>query len=466
MRLASLRSKNSPHIVIVGTGLGGCVLAHALRGRARVTMVELEAGREEIYRRVADKGLPAVTSPHVGCGLGGTTVLWHNGLIEIGPEVFARAWPFSKQELAPYYRQAWPLLGGITPEGLAAGVEKLRQKSVAAGLPARLLGAGLFYPRARRNVWKTLGLARKVELIRGEVREIEARHGQVRELRLSDGRRVGGDIFVLAAGGLSTPLLLQRLARRCKLPGLRQAGRFYEDHPLAFVGQVTLRAPLYRLWNFPVAKGNLRLPLVMMANRLAVSFQLRPAINHDGRWQVRSVLNDLRNRPYDPRVYFRLLRHADDILDILSFRFGLHWPTRHYTLLMVAEQPADAGVDIDGDRGRIRRRWALPPAYRKGLEAAARRLVKGLGGMVETAKILSVRGWEFQSSSHHSGTARLALTAREGVCDPDGRVFGLNNLYVCDGSLIPASGHANTGLTIAALALRLGEHLAGRHIRD
>jgi choline dehydrogenase-like flavoprotein len=36
----------------------------------------------------------------------------------------------------------------------------------------------------------------------------------------------------------------------------------------------------------------------------------------------------------------------------------------------------------------------------------------------------------------------------------------MSNLYVCDGSVIPGSGIANTGLTISALALRLGAHLA------
>jgi choline dehydrogenase-like flavoprotein len=38
-------------------------------------------------------------------------------------------------------------------------------------------------------------------------------------------------------------------------------------------------------------------------------------------------------------------------------------------------------------------------------------------------------------------------------------------LFVCDGSLIPSSGIANTGLTIAALALRLAAHLRRRPYR-
>ena len=53
----------------------------------------------------------------------------------------------------------------------------------------------------------------------------------------------------------------------------------------------------------------------------------------------------------------------------------------------------------------------------------------------------------------------MSASADDGVCDVNCRVHGLANLYVCDGSVIPSSGIANTGLTIAALALRLASHL-------
>ena len=58
------------------------------------------------------------------------------------------------------------------------------------------------------------------------------------------------------------------------------------------------------------------------------------------------------------------------------------------------------------------------------------------------------------SAGHHSGGCRMATRASDGVVDGDLRVFGIENLFVVDGSVLGFSGHANTGLTIAALALK------------
>jgi choline dehydrogenase-like flavoprotein len=54
----------------------------------------------------------------------------------------------------------------------------------------------------------------------------------------------------------------------------------------------------------------------------------------------------------------------------------------------------------------------------------------------------------------------MAAAADEGVVDADLRVFNTENLFVADGSVLGYSGHANTGLTIAALALKCADALA------
>jgi choline dehydrogenase-like flavoprotein len=64
------------------------------------------------------------------------------------------------------------------------------------------------------------------------------------------------------------------------------------------------------------------------------------------------------------------------------------------------------------------------------------------------------------SAHHHAGTTRMSLDPQDGVVDSDGRVFGIDNLYVAGASVFPTAGFANPTLTIVALARRLGRHLA------
>jgi len=59
------------------------------------------------------------------------------------------------------------------------------------------------------------------------------------------------------------------------------------------------------------------------------------------------------------------------------------------------------------------------------------------------------------------GTIRMGPDARRSPVDPSGRFRGVDNLYVVDGSVLPRSGGVNPSLTIAAMALRIAERLAG-----
>ncbi|HEY3785398.1 MAG TPA: GMC family oxidoreductase [Steroidobacteraceae bacterium] len=61
--------------------------------------------------------------------------------------------------------------------------------------------------------------------------------------------------------------------------------------------------------------------------------------------------------------------------------------------------------------------------------------------------------------AHHMGTCRMSRDPDQGVVDSDCRVHGTSNLYVAGSSVFPTSGALQPSLTIAALTLRLAEHL-------
>jgi choline dehydrogenase-like flavoprotein len=66
--------------------------------------------------------------------------------------------------------------------------------------------------------------------------------------------------------------------------------------------------------------------------------------------------------------------------------------------------------------------------------------------------------------AHLVGGARMATRPRDGVVDADHRVFGVPNLFIVDGSVLPTQGAANPALTIMALAARAGHRLATRQV--
>lgn len=64
--------------------------------------------------------------------------------------------------------------------------------------------------------------------------------------------------------------------------------------------------------------------------------------------------------------------------------------------------------------------------------------------------------------AHQNGTVRFGTDPKTSALDPHCRAWELDNLYVVDGSFFPSSGAVNPALTIAANALRVGDHLLER----
>jgi len=64
------------------------------------------------------------------------------------------------------------------------------------------------------------------------------------------------------------------------------------------------------------------------------------------------------------------------------------------------------------------------------------------------------------NSIHYAGTCRMANNSYEGVLNKNLRSFDHENLYICDGSVIPEISEKNYTLTIMALAHRLALYLS------
>ena len=62
--------------------------------------------------------------------------------------------------------------------------------------------------------------------------------------------------------------------------------------------------------------------------------------------------------------------------------------------------------------------------------------------------------FDVPGTAHCLGGCVIAGSAKEGVVDSHPRVFGYQNMYVCDGSVIAANLGVNPSLSITALAER------------
>jgi choline dehydrogenase-like flavoprotein len=100
--------------------------------------------------------------------------------------------------------------------------------------------------------------------------------------------------------------------------------------------------------------------------------------------------------------------------------------------------------------------------WRRTNMAAHAELVRKLARAMRRAgwPIVMSRGFPKSKPSHQCGTARMGADPASSVVDRDLRAHDLDNLYVVDASVLPTSAAVNPSLTVAALALRAGAHIA------
>ncbi len=136
-----------------------------------------------------------------------------------------------------------------------------------------------------------------------------------------------------------------------------------------------------------------------------------------------------------------------------------HWAT--VGVLNELLPHAENRVTLAGDRDR----WGLPVARmdyslsqndKRNIEFSTN-VIKNILHAAGAQDVLTINRF-----AHLIGGARMGLTPQDSVVDSDHRVWGVPNLYLCDGSVCPTEGSANPALTIMALASRLAERLADR----
>lgn len=127
--------------------------------------------------------------------------------------------------------------------------------------------------------------------------------------------------------------------------------------------------------------------------------------------------------------------------------------------LPFAHNRVSEGVRMPGAvSGRIEIRYQTPDELLRRARVLRQRLRMTFG----PARLLFLGATGQPNFGHPMGTCRMGTDRATSVVTPDGQVHDQPGLYVADASVFPSSGGTGPGLTVAALALRLGDHIAGR----
>ncbi len=483
--------------VVVGSGFGGTLAAHALtRAGRRVLLLErgrwahrddLDWNQREILLNQRYRGQTPILVQQYGARrfsevfanetVGGKSVFYGGASLRLRAADF-RNWPFSYDDLKKYYARAEELLGvhgtagadpyeppdvagyPFAPVELSAPARRIETAGHALGyspfpIPLAINFRSEERPRcllcntcdgfpckieAKNDLAATLlpqAQQEGLEIVAGAiVQRLVVEAGVVRAVEYADaetGQRyvVATTQVVLAAGAVQSPALLLRSGIEHPL-----LGRFLMRHCNAACSYV-----------FPFRTN----PDQVFHKQLCFADFYEDLRSELG--TAVGVIQDI----YTPGP--EILRHHAPKGG--RWVAGLFAPLMQ-NLLCIAEDEAQVNnrvqlsarkdvwggplVEVVHDYSRADYR------RRNYLLKRARRVLRKAGGLASYT-------YAIDSFSHAVGTLRCAATAEEGVLDRDCRVWGVDNLFVADGSFMPSSGGVNPSLTIAANALRVAEKM-------
>ncbi len=438
--------------------------------------------------------------------LGGTSNHWAGFCrpldsfdFEARPDIDGSGWPISRDDLDPWLAPAADILEIKNPFPKDVPIDdddgNLRHVTIQLSPPVRF----------GEKYLKELKESQRITLVvNANVVDIQLIDGlqAVQSLAVAGydqpGERIQvmADSFVLALGGIENARALLNANNQIPVGVGNEkelVGRYFMEHFELDVGHVLLNASMDdmfgdRLWvddrvgravsyavnrKFMHTMGTLNCELRLSENEAAEERTFSRSLKSRLKEMVcgSGILLDMATYLDEGFKQSKcLLVHEDDKLDINQFdafirvtceqapnpesrikladdkdRFGLRKTALDWRLLDVdketlKESAIELGQSfIANDIGRIRvADWLLDDQA-------------GIAGLPEG---------ERAAGFHHIGTTRMGHGPQDGVVDRDGRVFGIENLYVTGSSLFTTGGHVPPTFTIVQMALRLADHLA------
>jgi cholesterol oxidase len=143
--------------------------------------------------------------------------------------------------------------------------------------------------------------------------------------------------------------------------------------------------------------------------------------------------------------------------------FPKHWSRR--TIIILVMQTLDNAIALRPHKGPFGTFWLKTeqdperpmPTFIPIANKTAEWFAKRTGGIAQSSVTEAL--FNIPTTAHILGGAVIAPDPERGVVDAHQRVFGYENLLVCDGSAVPANVGVNPSLTITALAEHAMSHI-------
>jgi cholesterol oxidase len=264
---------------------------------------------------------------------------------------------------------------------------------------------------------------------------------------------------VVSAGPLGTNTLLQRCRLGGSLPRISSrlgelvrtnseailAVTVPEDYPDDLIERVAITSSIY-------PDAHTHIETVTYGNDGDSMHRLNTLLTGDGTRLTRPL-----------KLLGQILRHPRRFAQIVRPK---NWSKR--TIIILVMQTLDNAIALRPKRGPFKTLWLSTeqdperpmPTFIPVANKAAEWFAERTGGIAQSS--FTEAALNIPTTAHILGGAVIAPDAEHGVVDGRQRVFGYENLLVCDGSAVPANVGVNPSLTITALAERAIGHVPAK----